>query len=171
MVKIRDVATRLSDLIGTPYINQDEVSALDKTLGWFGFAAMYAGAAECLARERPELELPWQQLAGHAVECAIKGCLQSVNHSPPTSHDLVKLFETAESLQFSLYEPDLVLIFMISRNYSKDSGTNTRFKARYPTQSHEPIQHSQRPSTRPSQLIAELRRQALARLGKYEHEA
>lgn len=171
MAKIRDIAARYSSLADDAVAVSDTASQLDKTLEWFGYSETYAQSAERLSLHGPELYLPWQQLAGHALECALRGCLQSAGFDPPVPHDLIALFEQAESFGFQLRESDLTMIVLVSHAYSQEPDIGTRYVPRHPMPFGVITQYSWPPSLRLNCALRELRRQALLRLGKCDAEA
>ena len=172
MAKIQDIAARYLAVEDGIVAAPDNASWLDKTLAWFGYSERYATAAELLLlRGRPELYEPWQQLAGHALECAFKGCLQSAGLDPPAFHDLIALFEQAESIGFQLKEPDLVMVVLVSHAYPQAPESGAKYVRRDPMAFGVITQYSAPPSLRLNRALQDLRRQALLSLEKCGGEA
>jgi hypothetical protein len=170
MAKIRDIAARYSPSAEGTVAVTCSSSQLERALEWFGYSETYARAAECLSRQGHQLYLPWQQLAGHALEWALRGCLESVAFSTPASHDLVSLFEKVESLGFQLREGDLVMIVLVSHAYPEPA-TSTTYVPVNPRQFGVITQYSHPPSLKLNRALRDLRRQTLLRLGVSEAEA
>lgn len=171
MSMIRDIAARYSSLADDAIALSDAALQLDKTLAWFRYSETYAQSAELLSLHGRELYLPWQQLAGHALECALRGCLHSAGFDSPVLHDLIALFEQAESLGFHLREPDLVMVVLVSHAYSQEPERGARYVPRRPMSFGVITQYSSPPSLRLNRALRDLRRQALLRLGKCNAEA
>ncbi|MFP7723611.1 hypothetical protein [Lysobacter sp. A3-1-A15] len=170
MAKIRDIAARYSPSAEGAVAVSGGASRLDRALEWFGYSETYARSAECLSRQGHEQFLPWQQLAGRALECAVRGCLESVGFNTQAPQDLVSLFEQAESLGFYLREGDLVMIVLVSHGYPEPK-TSTPFVPVNPRQFGVITQYSHPPSLKLNRALRDLRRQALLRLGTSEAEA
>jgi hypothetical protein len=170
MARIRDIAARDS-FLADDAVAVSDTSQLDKTLEWFGYSETYAQSAERLSLHGRELYLPWQQLAGHALECALRGCLQSAGFDAPVPHNLIALFEQAESFGFQLRDSELVMIVLVSHAYSHEPDSGTRYVPRQPMPFGVITQYSSPPSLRLNLALRELRRQALLRLGICDAEA
>ena len=170
MSKIRDVAERYAPVAQDGVSVSGTLSQIDRTLAWFSYCETYARSAESLSLLGRDLFLPWQQLAGHALECAFRGCLQSAGIKPPVSRDLIWLFEQAESFGFQLCDADLVMIVLVSHAYlSLDAGTP---HVQIESNSFGVItQYSQPPSLRLNRAVRGLRSQALKRLDLSSAEA
>lgn len=171
MTKIRDIADRYSSFADDAVAVRDTASQLNTTLEWFRYSEKYAHSAECLSLHGIELYLPWQQLAGHALECALRGCLQSAGVDPSVPHDLIALFEQAELFGFQLREPELVMVVLVSHAYSRGPNRGTPYVPSYATPCGVITQYSWPPSLRLNRALRELRRQALLRLGRCDAEA
>ena len=170
MTDIRDIAARyLPRAEGTVAVG-GSASQLDKALAWFRYSETYARSAECLSSQGLEVYLPWQQLAGHALECALRGCLESVGFSSPAPHDLISLYEQSESFGFRLSEPDLVMIVLVSHAYRQPE-SDTLYVPVNPRQCGVITQYSHPPSLRLNSALRDLKRHALVHLGASQAEA
>lgn len=170
MASIRETEARFAPSAEATVAASGSGSLLDKVLDWFGYSGTYAEGAECLSRQGHEMYLPWQQLAGRAFECALRACLASVSFNAPPPHDLLSLFEQAETLGFELREADLVMLVLVSHAY-RETELYTSYAPVYPAQFGVVSQYSRPPSLRLNRALRDLRRQALLRLGTSEAEA
>ena len=140
MSKVREVSERLSPLnqsrqkLILPQTNKRPLR------DWIFFAQRYCAAALALETIDDVHLLPRIQLYGHAVECALKGYLVSKQQTHPrdAGHDLIRLCIKAEEFGCHLTELEAIAVVQLSSLYFRDIGSNTRYKARYPTAQSEP---------------------------------
>ena len=76
--------------------------------------------------------LPKLQLTGHAIELALKACIQSRTGTFPHGHNLTELYRTAHAVGIRLSRRDFAYIVHLGHFYSEDLVTGTRHLARYP---------------------------------------
>jgi hypothetical protein len=133
MSGIRDIYDRIAALLRSRPSIAPPVSLSNKTLAWAGFSRIYLDAAKTLRGQTTPLSLPWIQLIGQSLECAIKACLCVSNIEPDKTHNLITLFEKAERAGFTLPEYCLVRIVTLSITYYEQPGTGVKFMARFPT--------------------------------------
>jgi len=104
---------------------------------WGHFAKDYIAAASIIDEKATNLWLPRLQVTGHALESALKASLAATGVLPPSTHDLVHLYELAGEKGFRLSESDQAMIVHLSHFYFEDVATGTRYKARFPTSTTE----------------------------------
>ena len=100
---------------------------------WFHFADSYIRSAALLESKLPQHWLPVLQLSGHAIECALKGCLVAANVGLPKSHDLIVLAKLGQENGYQLTDPEIAFLVHLSHYYHRDLATGTKHKARYPS--------------------------------------
>ena len=110
-----------------------------QVMEWTCFAKEYIAAASIVAKEAPQHFLPVLQMTGQAIESSLKACLVAANTEPPNQHDLVNLYRLAAELGFQLADSDIAAIVHLQHFYFQDLATNTRYKARYPTNNNEMV--------------------------------
>jgi hypothetical protein len=108
-----------------------------QVMHWISFATDYIAAASLIDEQAPQRWLPRLQMAGQAVESALKACLVSAHREPPNHHNLAQLYELASEHGFTLDDPDLAAIVHLGHFYFQDVATGTRYKTRYPTEQTE----------------------------------
>ena len=112
----------------------------DTLKSWMYFAQRYCAAASALEDNVDTHIHPRIQLYGHAIECALKAFLVSKGHAFPqgtAGHDLVKLAVSAETQGCYITELQAIALVQVSSLFSEDLGTQTRYKARYPSKTLE----------------------------------
>jgi len=103
------------------------------------FARNYAAAAKLVSEGTPSLWLVSLQLAGQSVELALKACISVSGTQPPKHHQLVELYCLVANQGFEISEREQALVVHLEHFYSRDLATETRFKARYPTDRDEAL--------------------------------
>jgi HEPN domain-containing protein len=103
------------------------------------FACSYSAAAKLVSESTPGLWLVSLQLAGQSVELALKACISVAGAQPPKHHQLVDLYCLAADHGFEISEREQALVVHLEHFYFRDLATETRFKARYPTDRDEAL--------------------------------
>lgn len=115
------------------------VSQYERTRHWINYAKEYLAASEHLRSREIPLFQPWIQVSGHSVECSIKSFLCAMGQVVHQSHDLVNLLDSAQSAGLVIDERDIAMLVHLNHQYFCDIKTQSRYKARYPTDRWEMI--------------------------------
>jgi HEPN domain-containing protein len=138
--RIRDLQEQLERSYSQRDSASIDVPLPIQTLSLISYAQDYLRAAACLAAQEGPATLPLLQLTGQAVELALKGCLASAGKKPPRNHDLLTLYEFAETEGFCLKDDSqLACLVHLHHWFSQDLATNTKYKSRYPPTSTEAV--------------------------------
>lgn len=124
------------------------------------FACSYSAAAKLLSEGNPGLWLVSLQLAGQSVELALKACIWVAGVQPPKHHQLIELYCLAADYGFEISEREQALVVHLEHFYSRDLATETRFKARYPTDRDEALGGAVPESADLSRIVESLCKQA-----------
>lgn len=170
MSKIAEVESRISPLL-EDYALHDPKPLNWLVREWMYFAQQYIEAANVLDNTPADMDVAQFQVSGHAVECAFKAFLLVSGQKPGNSHDLLALGKAAESHGCYVTEMQAIAVFQLSRSYSRDIPSRTKYKARYPTANFE-----QRPSAvsshdEVSDLVSSVISQVVPRLERLRDDA
>jgi len=106
---------------------------------WVSFAKEYIAAASIVENKAPQYYLLILQMTGHAIECSLKACLTAAGEPPPAKHDLINLYQHVEKHGFQLDDPNKAAIVHLHHFYFQDLATETKYKARFPTENLEQL--------------------------------
>lgn len=140
MSRVKQVYDRLSPLMREFAQVAPPVEPFDPVNDFFYFAERYSAAGDILSDVMGAHIHPRMQLYGHSIECALKAYLTAKNAQIPRGndgHNLIKLAETAEQIGCYISEMQAITLVQISSLYFKDIGTDTAYKARYPSKPSE----------------------------------
>ncbi len=108
---------------------------------WLAYARMYGQACSALDDPPCTHALPRVQLAGHAIECALK-CYLTYKQVPlpqgSTGHDIFALGLLAEEHGCLVTELEAIAIYQASLLYFQGAGSGDRYASRYPTGRQKP---------------------------------
>lgn len=100
----------------------------------------YCDAAAAVLNAIPTAFLPYSQLAGQAVELAIKSVIHQLgkwDEGKHKTHNLVKLLEVLEKNGVDIDDGDVAIVCHLSHVFAKDLVSGTSYKTRYPTDREE----------------------------------
>ena len=161
--KILELQTRISALYSPRDQEYPHVPVVVRTAIWVSFAQRYSEAAKVMSEASPMLWVPALQLAGQAVELALKACLCASKIEPPHKHDLVELYGQVHDTGIVASEFQQACIAHLSHFYFRDFATGTQFKSRYPTSRAEYLGGAVPEQKHFTSLVEDLCRQAQAR--------
>jgi HEPN domain-containing protein len=139
MNKIRDIHQQLKEIYAAQGPAGMDLPCPIKSQLFRTFACSYSAAAKLISEATPDLWLVSLQLAGQSVELALKACISAAGVTPPRHHQLVELYCSAADNGFEISEREQALVVHLEHFYSRDLATETRFKARYPTDRDEAL--------------------------------
>ena len=115
------------------------VPIFEKVRHWSYLAEQYLLASDYLRTRDVPLLQPWFQVTGHAIECSVKAFICAVGKHAPKKHNLIKLLDIAVASGLVADKGDVVHVISINHIYCRDLQSETRYKARFPSDRWEPI--------------------------------
>jgi hypothetical protein len=137
--KIRELQQQLKDVYAAHGPRGIDLPQPIRSQLYRSFACSYSAASKLVSESTPGLWLVSLQLAGQGVELALKACISVAGAQPPKHHQLVDLYCLEADHGFEISEREQALVAHLDHFYSRDLATETRFKARYPTDREEAL--------------------------------
>jgi HEPN domain-containing protein len=166
MNKIREIQKELQETYAAQGPAGVDIPPVIRSQLFRMFARDYAAAARIVSESTPSLWLVSIQLAGQSVELALKACISVTGTQPPKHHGLVELYCLVAKQGFEITEREQALVVLLEHFYSRDLATETRFKARYPTDRDEALGGAVPPTSDLCGIVESLCKQAENRKDK-----